>query len=115
MTTTLYIDPETWDLTVDAARCIALAGMPYAAAQTVANATRLWRGEAPFNLDRGMPYQEVVGKNPPRQLLASWFETEAVTVPDVSNAVAVLEFDRNNRALTGQIQCTLNDGTVINV
>lgn len=116
---TLYLDPASWDLTVDAKRCIALAGAPYATAQTVANACRLWSGEAPFNTDRGIPYAtDILGKNPPRQLMASWFEREAKTVPLVQTAQAVLEFNpanRQNRSLTGQIQCTLTDGTVINV
>lgn len=114
--TTIYLDPQSWDLAVDASRCIAMAGDPYATAQTVANAARLWAGEAPFDTDRGMPYEtEILGKNPPRQLLANWYEREALTVPNVASANAVVEFDRNSRGLTGQIQCTLTDGTVINV
>lgn len=116
MTTTLYLDPDSWDLTVDADRNIALAGVPYATAQTVANAARLWQGEAPFDTDRGIPYEtEVLGKQVPERLLASWYEREALTVPNVQSADAVLQFDRNTRAITGQIQCTLTDGTVINV
>lgn len=117
--TTLYLDPSSWDLTVDASRCIALAGFPYSVAQSVANACRLWSGEAPYNTDRGIPYAtDILGKNPPRQLMASWFEREAKTVPMVQNARVALEFsasNRQNRTLTGQIQVTLTDGTVINV
>lgn len=116
MPNTLYLDPETWDLTVDAERCIAMARMPYASAQSVANSARLWSGEAPYDTDRGIPYEtEILGKNPPQELMADWYETEALTVPDVVSATAVLQFDRNERGLTGQIQCTLTDGTVINV
>lgn len=116
MTTTLYLRPETWDLTVDASHNIALASLPYAAAQTVANACRLWRGEAPYNSNRGMPYEtEILGKQPPPQMLATWFETEAQTVPDVQSVVVVVQSDRTARQITGQIQCTLTDGTIINV
>lgn len=116
MTTTLYLRPETWDLTVDASGNIALASLPYSAAQTVANACRLWKGEAPYNNDRGMPYEtDILGKQPPPQLLALWFETEAATVPNVQSANAVIQSDRNIRQITGQIQCTLTDGTIINV
>lgn len=114
--TTLYLDPDSWDLMVDADRCIALAADPYATAQSVANSARLWKGEAPFNNDRGIPYQtEVLGKQIPERLLASWYEKEALTVPNVQSANAVLQFARTSRGVTGQIQCTLNDGTVINV
>jgi hypothetical protein len=112
--TTLYLDPETWDLTVDASRNIALASAPYEQAQSVANACRLWRGEAPYNTDRGIPYEaSILGQQPPQRQLAGWYEGEAVTVPGVARAAAVLQY--SGRALTGQIQCTLTDGTVINV
>ena len=114
--TTLYLDPASWDLTVDASRNIALAGDPYATAQTVANACRLWSGEAPFNTDRGIPYEtDILGKNPTPGQLAEWYRREAQTVPGVAVATPLLEFDRNTRVLNGQIQCTLTDGTVINV
>lgn len=111
---TLYLDPGSWDLTLDATHSIALAIAPYERAQSIANACRLWRGEAPYNTDRGIPYEtDVLGQQPPQRVLAGWYEGEAVTVPGVAAAVAVLQYD--NRALTGQIQCTLDDGTVINV
>lgn len=116
MTTTLYLDPESWDLAVDAQRNIALASSVYCAAQTVANACRLWKAEAPFDTDRGIPYAEdILGKNPPIQLLNEWFIAEAETVPNVASVSAVLEFTRTDRNLGGQLQCTLTDGTVINV
>ena len=116
MATTLYLDPATWDLAVDAAGNIALAGEPYATAQTVACACRLWRGEAPFHASRGIPYEwQVLGRRPPQRVLAQWYEVEAKSVPTVDSAVAVLQFDPAGRALSGQIQCTLTDGTIINV
>jgi hypothetical protein len=111
---TLYLDPDSWDLALDADRSIAIALAPYEKAQTVANACRLWRGEAPFNTNRGVPYEsEVLGKQPPPRVLSSYFEIEASTVPGIASATAVLQYA--NRGLTGQIQCTLDDGTVINV
>lgn len=111
---TIYLDPDTWDLTLDASHSIALAFAPYERAQSVANACRLWKGEAPYNTDRGIPYEEsVLGQQPPARVLSGWYEDEAVTVPGVSSANAVLQYA--NRNLTGQIQCTLDDGTVINV
>lgn len=116
MAKTLYLDPESWDLQVDAAGSIALAAEPYSTAQSVACACRLWRGEAPFNAERGIPYDaQILGQLPPQRVLASWYETEAASVPTVASAVALLQFDRDSRALGGQIQCTLTDGTVINV
>lgn len=113
---TMYLNPDTWDLDVDAARNIAMATDQYATAQSVANACRLWLGEAPYNADRGIPYEtEILGHQPSPRLVSSWYEDQAELVPGVSAAVAVLQFERPDRHLTGQIQCTLTDGTVINV
>lgn len=111
---TLYLDPTAWDLTLDASKNIALATAPYEQAQSVANACRLWRGEAPYNTNRGIPYEtEVLGRQPPQRVLAGWYEGEALTVPNVTTATAILLYA--DRQLTGQIQCTLIDGTIINV
>ena len=116
MATTLYLDPAAWDLAVDASGRIALAGEPYSSAQSVACACRLWRGEAPFAAERGLPYElQILGQLPPQRVLGTWYETEARSVPTVASASAILQFDRNTRALGGQIQCTLTDGTIINV
>lgn len=111
---TLYLDPESWDLALDASRSIAIAVAPYERAQSVANACRLWRGEAPYDSARGIPYEtDILGKQPPPRILYGWFEDEALTVPGIATAVAVLQSE--GRSMTGQIQCTLDDGTVINV
>jgi hypothetical protein len=111
---TLYLDPDSWDLVLDASHSIALAFTPYEQAQSVANACRLWKGEAPYNSDRGILYEtSVLGQQPPSRVLAGWYEDEALTVPKVATANAVLQY--LDRKLTGQIQCTLDDGTVINV
>lgn len=115
MATTQYLDPDSWDLALDASGNIALASEPYATAQSVANACRLWRGEATFSTNRGMPYDQILGKQPPQQTVAEWYEAEAESVPTVVSATAVLQFDRVSRELGGQIQCTLTDGTIINV
>ena len=42
---TLYLDPQSWDLVLDAAGNIAMAKDPYAKAQDVASACRLFSGE----------------------------------------------------------------------
>lgn len=111
---TIYLDPDTWDMTLDAKRNIAIALPPYECAQSVANACRLWRGEAPFNNNRGIPYKDqVLGQLPPQRQLAGWYEEEALTIPRINTSVAVLQF--SNRNLTGQIQCTLDDETTVNI
>lgn len=112
MPDTLYLDPESWDLEVDAYGNIALASTPYAQAQDAASACRLWKGEARYDAERGIPYpSEVLGQQPPPRVLAGWFEIEAETVPGVGSTRAVLQYEPGRR-LGGQIQLTLEDGSI---
>lgn len=107
---TLYLDPQTWDLTVDASGNIAMASDPYAIAQDVASACLLWKGEALFDTTRGIPYREgVLGCMPPPSLLVDWYRTESKTVPGVEKAEPAFVF--NDRNLSGRINITLADGT----
>ena len=52
---TLYLDPQSWDLVLDTAGNIALAKDPYAKAQDVASACRLFAGELYDDTEKGIP------------------------------------------------------------
>ena len=113
---TLFVDPTGWDLALDVQSNIALANAPYAVAQDAASACRLWLGEERYNTAAGIPYQQsLLGNLPPPALVKSWYQNAALTVPDVSNANAVLQFTRNNRTLSGQLQLNLSNGSQTNV
>lgn len=108
---TLYLDPDTWDLVIDASGNIAVAGDPYAIAQDVASACLFWKGEGLFDTTRGIPYKTgVLGERPPPAMLIEWLRTEAKTVPGVIDAQPVLTFE--NRRLSGQIQITTETGSI---
>jgi hypothetical protein len=118
MLDTIYLIPETWDLAVDAYGNIAMANAPYAVAQDVASACRLWQGEAIYDTTRGLPYaDEILGQLPPSNILINWYKIESMTVPNVANSSIILQYDNSTRVLGGQIQLTLTDGTtnVINL
>jgi hypothetical protein len=88
---TLLIDPDTWDLVVDANGNIAVAEPPYALAQDVATAICLFKGEAWFDKTAGIPYfDETLGRRPPISILKARFEAAAMTVPGVVKANAVV-------------------------
>lgn len=113
---TIFLRPETWDLALDVNGNIAMANAPYAIAQDVASACRMWTGEYIYNISRGVPYdQYILGKMPPRNLFISWLTHESTTVPDVSTANPILAYNSTDRSIYGQIQITLTDGTTINV
>ena len=108
---TLLLDPESWDLVIDAAGNIAMASDPYSIAQDVASACRLFNGELWYDTAKGVPYYEqILGKNPSLSLFKAEMVKAALTVPNVVSAQCfVSSFD--NREIQGQVQITDITGT----
>ncbi len=101
---TLLLDQSEWDLVLDSAGNWALASPPYAVAQDVASACRLFQGELWYNQTAGIPYfSEILGTLPPLSLLTGWLEVQAFTVPGVVSAQGVVT-SFSQRMITGQVQ-----------
>jgi hypothetical protein len=111
---TLYLNPDTWDLQVDGLGNIQTAGTPYAQAQDVASACRLWLGEALYDTSRGLPYQTVIlGELPPPGLVSALMKIEAETVNGVASALVSLTYSAQTRGLTGSVSLTLDSGVAV--
>ena len=99
----LLLDQGQWDLVLDSSRNIALAAPPYALAQDVASAVRLFLAELWFDTSKGIPYFEnVLGHLPPLSLLIGYIEGAAKTVPGVVSARCIISTFAE-REVTGQI------------
>lgn len=108
---TLYLDPATWDLTVDAAGNIALAAPPYAVAQDVASCCRTFYGEVYYDSSLGVMFlEDILGKAPPLNVLQGALAAAALTVPTVESAACVISGFVNRQA-QGQVQFQTEDGT----
>ena len=107
---TLLLDQATWDLTKDASGNIAVANAPYAIAQDVASAARLFLGELWYDTTKGVPYlQQILGQRPPPEFIKAQLVNAASTVPGVVEAVAyITRFE--GREITGQILITDANG-----
>lgn len=106
---TLYLD-DTWDLTLDAAGNIAMAGNPYALAQDAASAIRTFLGEAYYDLGLGIDYLgEIFRAPPPLELYRAQCVNAAQAVPEVT-AARVYFSGVANRQLSGQVQITSASG-----
>ena len=105
MAATLALDPDTWDLTVDAAGNIAVLDEPDSLAQDAASAIRTFLGECYWDTTVGVPYMtEILGKSPPTvALLKEVFVDAALTVPGVASA-QVFIVSISNRGVSGQVQ-----------
>ena len=103
---TLYLNPETWDLTLDNNGDIALAKDPYSKAQDVASAARLFDGELYYDTGKGIPYfNETLGKKQPFALYRHRLIQAVLSVPGVVSAdVEIGQMD--NRILSGRIKFT---------
>lgn len=111
----LYLDPNTWDLTLDQAGGIAVTTDAYAIAQNVANAIRLFTNDAYYNQDRGIPHFALELKAHPKiSVLRARIKEAAENVAGVKNA-QVQDLTVIDRNLTGDILLTLDDGTTTNV
>ena len=109
---TIYLDPQAWDLALDASGNIALASEPYALAQDAASEIRTFSGECYYNTAKGIPYwQQILGHFPSVDVMKSNFASAALLVPGVVSALAYIT-DANDRKVTGQVQITDSTGTV---
>lgn len=110
MSTTLYLDPTTWDLVLDSFGNIAQAAAPYQLAQDAASAIRTFIGEVYYDTSIGVDYWgEILGKPFSLALLKQTFTDAALTVPGVVSAVVFIT-DYTDRSVSGQVQVTEANG-----
>lgn len=101
---TLYLDPETWDLELTTDGDIAVAKPPYATAQTVGNAIRLFEGELYYDTTQGVPYfNEILGQPHSFSLFKHRMEEAAMRVKGVKE-VEVSVSESSGRALGGMVR-----------
>lgn len=112
MSTTLYLDPQKWDLELDSAGNIAAAEAPYQLAQDAASAIRTFLGECYYDTTIGVPYwSQILGHWPPMELVKSQIAAAAMTVPGVI-AAKVYIASLKDRKISGQVHITDSAGVV---
>lgn len=107
---TLYLTPDNWDITLDSSGRLQTSANAYAIAQNVANAVRLFTGEAFFAQDEGIPHFEIeLGfTRPALSVLRARVREAALNVEGVLDAVVNLDGVQDRR-LTGEILLTVAD------
>ena len=106
---TLYLTPDSWDITLDSAGRLKTSTAAYAIAQNVANAVRLFTREAFFSMTEGIPHFDIeLGRKPLYSVLRNRVREAAEAVDGVLNAEVQLDTPvDSNRRLTGQILLTI--------
>jgi len=112
MATSLYLDPDTWDLAADSSGNIAVASDPYALAQNAATACRTFLGEVYYDTTIGVPFwQDILGHSPSLSIVKADLVAAAETVTGVTSAQVFIT-GVVNRQLQGQVQVTDSAGNV---
>jgi hypothetical protein len=115
MPSTLLLNPQSWDLMINASRNIAVAAKPYALAQDAASAIKLFKGEDYYDITRGVPYwEEILGHWPPVSIMKAHFVAAAKTVPEVVDAQSFISSIEDRRP-KGQVQITDTTGALATV
>lgn len=113
--TTLLLDTTAWDVTLDGAGRIATVAGPYAVAQNVANAVRLFTKDAYFAQADGIPHFALdLGKRPSPAVIRSRVNRAALAVEGVATARTTITRVIDRR-LEGEITITTTTGETVNV
>ena len=92
-----------------------MATNPYAIAQDVASAIRLFLGELYYNTNKGLPYfEQILSQSNPESVMKTQAELAALTVPEVVQARCTALYI-NNRVMTGTIEVIDTAGAAQNV
>lgn len=104
---TLLLEKDTWDITLDGLGHIALTRDEYATAQNVANEIRLFRNDAYFQQNQGIPHFAVELGSRVREATAvrAFIRNASLRVSDVAEiqSIRVDDFDSATRRLCGEI------------
>lgn len=111
ITSSLYLNPDAWDITLDDTGNLSVVENPYACAQDVATACSAFRGECIYDINIGVPYYPtILGKNPGTGVVQSALETEALRLPYIATADATVVVKRSDRECSGVIVVTDTNG-----
>ena len=107
---TLMLD-ENWDLTLTGDGKIKTATEAYAVAQNASNAVRLFKNDAYFDRQKGIPHFDIelghnIGSIP---VLETHMKKAMLSVEGVAEAVAVLNIEKD-RIAGGNAYITLTSG-----
>ena len=94
---------EDWDLTLDGANDLALCEGSEELSQNVAAAVRVWRGEAWYDINFGVPYTSILANLPPQSLVGARISQTAFAVDGVESIEVNLEPYNKTRVLRGNI------------
>ncbi len=105
----LYLNPDTWDLQLDGNGDLQITANPYAIAQDVATACLTFRKECYYNSSLGVPFFQDDNRILGIGELQYYYEEEAKSIKTVAAARCTLVTEGASRAFRGVITVTDNN------
>ncbi|MGJ8524355.1 hypothetical protein LMG33818_000063 [Halomonadaceae bacterium LMG 33818] len=110
--TSLYLDPDTWDITLDSVGRLKTVSNPYSIAQDVACACKTVLGEVIYDQTIGIPFfNNVFGKPVSTSLVSHYLQKQATRLDTVETAQVSLSKNRSSRTTSGEIVITDTNGS----
>lgn len=100
---TIQLNPQDWDLALDANNNLAIATDKYAIAQDTASTCLTFSTEIIYATERGVAWKDIVGDVINSGFIKAQLQTEAMRVEVNTDAVIYLDFDQTKRILYGVI------------
>lgn len=102
-----YLDPDSWDITLDGSGQMKISNNPYSIAQDVACAVKVIRGECYFDNTLGLRYyDELMGQPCSTGTVTAAIRAEAMKITTVSNASVTIIPDQSTRTSKVYIEIT---------
>lgn len=110
---TVFLNPNTWDLSLDSDGNIASATDVYQQAQDIASACRTFIRDLYYNIEEGIPYSEEIlgGSEYPLALYKQNLEDAALSIDGVVSAQALITTNDRRNVIGAIVFTNDNDET----
>lgn len=103
---------DSWDLEIDDNGNFAIKEGQEQIAQDVATSVKMYRGEYVFDINRGVPYDSILGERLNQSLVQEYMNNEAKRINDVLNATVIFNQLDTSRTLDYDILISTKDGVI---
>ena len=103
---------DSWDLEIDENGNFALKEGQEQIAQDVATSVKMYKGEYIFDVDRGVPYDTILGERLNQSLLQEFMNNEAKRINGVIATTVIFNSLDTQRELDYDILISTKDGVI---
>ena len=103
---------DSLDLEIDSEGNFAIKEGQEQIAQDVSTSVNMYRGEYVFDVNRGVPYENILGERLNQSLIQEYMNIEAKRINDVLNTTVIFNELDNSRTLDYDILISTTNGVI---